>query len=89
MEADIEFQKAIIWYNQQKIGLGKYFSNEVAGYINILKKGNLEYRLAFQDVRCITLRQFPYLIYYYRDWEKHVVVVVGLLHQRQNRLEDR
>lgn len=82
-EAEEEIKLAKAWYEKQRKGLGKNFTNTIKEEINSLKSDKVEHRLILGDVRRILIKRFPYLIYYKRDKASQTVKILAVLHHRQ------
>jgi len=52
------------WYNNQLKGLGSRFQKQVKSQINSLKKNPNIYSKRYDDVHCMVLKKFPFLIHY-------------------------
>ena len=82
-DARLDIQEAIIWYNKQKKGLGREFFSEINSHITILKeKPHFENR--YDDVHCLPLKKFPYMIHFTIDEVKKSVSVRSVFHTSLN-----
>lgn len=73
-DASVDIQQGIDWYNQRQQGLGKEFLAEVKASINSLKT-NPFYQLRYDEVRCLPLKRFPFMIHFTVDQVNRIVVV--------------
>jgi len=73
-EAHQDIQEGIDWYNEQQSGLGRKFHFEVKVFIEKLKI-NPFFQLRYNDVRCLPLKQYPYMIHFTVDKERRVVTI--------------
>jgi hypothetical protein len=62
-EAGHDIQSGIDWYNEQMPGLGKEFHAAVKVHLKSLKT-NLFYQIRYDDVRCLPLKKYPYMIHF-------------------------
>jgi toxin ParE1/3/4 len=62
--AEIEFQNAYVWYENQRLGLGLEFENCVEAAIGQLLKFPIFGGLITDEIRRILIRRFPYGIFY-------------------------
>jgi toxin ParE1/3/4 len=69
-----DIQYAIDWYNQPQSGLGRKFLAEVKTSINSLKV-NPYYQVRYDEVRCLPLKKYPYMIHFTVDPSTKVVVI--------------
>jgi toxin ParE1/3/4 len=74
-----DIQKAIDYYEQQQNGLGRKFENELNKYLIALKT-NPFFRIRYDNVRCLPLKKYPYLIHYSVYEEKNILIVHAVFH---------
>lgn len=79
--AEIEFQNAYVWYENQRLGLGLEFENCVEAAIGQLLKSPKFGRLITEETRRILVRRFPYGIFYKINGE--LIEIIGIRHFRQ------
>ena len=80
--AKVEFEKAAVWYDEQRPGLGEEFMVEVEQAIANAAAGPLRYQLVFGDVRRAVARRFPYAVYFRARSNK--LVVLAVFHGRRD-----
>ena len=74
LEAQIEIDKAIKWYESKQIGLGADFFNYLDGYFQTLKNGEALFEIKRKPVfRELPLKRFPYIIIY-EEYQNQVIV---------------
>ena len=78
--ADID--EAFLWYEAQRVGLGRQFLAAADTLINAIAEHPLRYPVIRRNTRRALLRRFPYAMYFriYDD----VIVVVACMHGRRN-----
>ncbi len=59
-----DLQEAVNYYNRKKDGLGKEFYNTVDRHFEYLKKNYTLFGERYDDIRCMPVEKFPYLIHY-------------------------
>jgi hypothetical protein len=59
-----DIQDATDWYNEQLAGLGGHFQKQVKIQIGSLKKNALGHSVRYEDVRCMLIKRFPFLVHY-------------------------
>lgn len=64
-EALAEIQEITDWYNEQQTGLGKRFQNTTIKLINSLNKNPQIYAFRYNEIRCLQVKKFPYMIHFY------------------------
>ena len=82
-EARIDIQEAINWYNSRQKGLGKRFFKEVKNSLSQLKR-NPYYSVKYQQVRCLKVYKFPYLIHFVLDESNDAIIIPGILNTSLN-----
>ncbi|RQP17747.1 type II toxin-antitoxin system RelE/ParE family toxin [Parapedobacter defluvii] len=75
----MDIQESIDWYNEQKQGLGKQFYTQVKATINRLRS-NPFFQIRYDDVRCLPIKRFPFMIHFTVDESKKKVVVRAVFH---------
>ena len=74
-----DIQESIDWYNEQKQGLGKQFYSQVKATINRLKS-NPFFQIRYDDVRCLPIKRFPFMIHFTVDESQKNVVIRAVFH---------
>lgn len=77
--AILDLQKAIDYYDEQQPGLGKKFENAIDKYFSALSK-NPFYQLRYDDIRCMPMKKFPFMIHFTVDEENKTVRVSAVFH---------
>jgi plasmid stabilization system protein ParE len=77
-----EIDNAWDWYEDIRDGLGDEFLASVDEMVNRIAIGPRDYPLIYPHARRALVHRFPYAIYYTLD--PHRVVVLGVLHVRQD-----
>jgi mRNA-degrading endonuclease RelE of RelBE toxin-antitoxin system len=77
-EAGEDIQEGIDWYNEQQTGLGKEFHAAVKAHIKKLQT-NPFYQVRYDNVHCLPLKKYPYMIHFTINEESRVVVVHAVL----------
>lgn len=63
-EAVDDIQEAVDYYNRKKSGLGKRFFKTVDKHFDFLKKNYTAFAIRYDDIRCMPVKKFPYMIHY-------------------------
>ena len=79
-----DIQDATDWYNEQLSGLGGHFQKQVKAQISSLKKNPRAYSVRYEDVRCMFIKRFPFLVHFRVSEKKKVVEVFAVLHTSRN-----
>jgi len=75
----LDIQDITDWYNLQKSGLGKRFQNSVIKNINSLKKNPYIFAIRYNEIRCVPVKGFPYLIHYHLNEGDSKVEVMAVI----------
>lgn len=73
-----DIQSGIDWYNSKQKGLGRRFFEAVQKQYNVLKK-NPVFQVRYDDVHCLPLKKFPYMIHFIVEEDSKTVVVLGVI----------
>lgn len=87
--ARIEFREAISWYNEQRMGLGWEFEEEIYKTLDRVCDSPETYSVAIRDTRRVLVHRFPYVIYYRVESERIVVIAVYHGHRDQDAVTER
>jgi len=74
-----DIQDSIRWYNRKQHGLGARFHAEVKQTFEHLKTYP-HFQNRYDDVRCIPLNKFPFMVHYTVSVENTQVVVHAVFH---------
>ena len=71
---------AVDWYNDRQAGLGDRFFNEVKKRTETLSTFALLFAVKYDNIRCVGIKKFPYLVHYRVNEQNLTVKVEALLH---------
>ena len=74
-----DIQQAIDYYNQQQPGLGSQFEKTLDEHFVILQH-NPFFRVRYDNVRCLPMKRFPYMIHFTADEQSAIVIIQAVLH---------
>jgi plasmid stabilization system protein ParE len=83
--ADLDIEAAFTWYENERVGLGLEFLDELRSAYDRIATGPLNYQDLRSGIRRALLRRFPYAVYFVVDDGK--VVVVAVLHASRDAAE--
>lgn len=83
-DALLDIQEATNWYNNQIAGLGSRFQKQVKQQINSLKENAQNYGIRYNDVRCMAIRKFPFLVHFVIEESTGTVKVFAVIHTSRN-----
>lgn len=79
--AEVELNDSFEWYEGQRDELGYEFINEVSHYLSIIECNPLHYPLRYgKELRFAPLNRFPFLIIYWIEESRGLIVVASLFH---------
>jgi toxin ParE1/3/4 len=81
-EAEDDLVAAQTWYEQQRLGLGDEFADEVEDVFARVEFSPKLYAEVLPGVRRCKLRKFPYVVYY--RILANQIEVIGVLHGRRD-----
>ncbi|MFH0864761.1 MAG: type II toxin-antitoxin system RelE/ParE family toxin [Bacteroidota bacterium] len=71
---------AVNWYNDQQNNLGKKYFNTVKASYKILAKNPYAFAIKYDDIGCIPVNRFPFLIHYKIYPEIKKVIIFAVFH---------
>jgi hypothetical protein len=74
-----DVQEAVTYYNSKSPGLGKRFFGKVKQRYESLKL-NPDFQIRYDDVNCLPVDDFPYMIHFRVDKIKQEVFIEAILH---------
>lgn len=78
-----EFAEAVDWFEEKHAGLGIEFTNAVRDALASVEKSPLIYRKLYRDVRAVSVKGFPYQIFY-RLLKDDSIEVLAVFQVRRN-----
>lgn len=79
-----DIQKSIDWYNEQQTDLGEHFLSTLKGQMISLSTTSKLYNVRYDNIRCMRLNKFPFMIHYYINEAEKTVFVEGVFHTSLN-----
>lgn len=79
----VDIQAAIDFYDDQQLGLGVRFEQEMNQYLVSLES-MLFYQMRYGSIRCLPLKRFPFMIHFNVDEDSQTVCVFAVLHTSLN-----
>jgi len=78
-----DIQEAIDYYDFQKDGLGEKFEEEVNSHLILISKAKF-FQVRYDEVRCLPLKRFPYMIHFSVVEEKKLIIIRAVLNTHRN-----
>ncbi|PKD44642.1 type II toxin-antitoxin system RelE/ParE family toxin [Rhodohalobacter barkolensis] len=79
-DAELEFKKAIEYYEQQERGLGIKFSGEVKRVLERIRINPTAWTSISKNLRRSLTNRFPYGILYHYSEANNIIYVVAVMH---------
>lgn len=77
-----EFEKAALWYEERRPGLGLEFAAEINSAINLMAENPERFPVMHRDIRCVRARRFPYSVFFRPESRR--IVVLAVFHARRD-----
>jgi plasmid stabilization system protein ParE len=77
-KAQIDILEGIEWYNKHSADLGKRFYQTIQKEYKNLRQ-NPYFQVRYEDIRCLPLKKYPYMIHFVVEEEREQVVVLGII----------
>ena len=81
--AQSDIRNSIHYYNQQQVGVGEKFLNDLSEDFCILGL-NPYFEIRYAKVRCLPMKRFPFLIHFLIIENKKIVRVEAVIHTAMN-----
>jgi mRNA-degrading endonuclease RelE of RelBE toxin-antitoxin system len=79
-----DIEESIEWYNSVQPGLGIKFYRQVGIAIKTLQKNPFGFAIRYKSSRTALVKKFPFMIHFFVDTEKEIIVVTAILHTSRN-----
>jgi plasmid stabilization system protein ParE len=79
-EVKSDIDSAYHWYNKQQPGLGKRFLSHLKNHLRLLENSPESYSPRYDNIRCLPLKKFPFMIHYQVDEPNKLVKVEAVFH---------
>ena len=81
-EAENDLAEASSWYQQQQIGLGHEFLDEVLSILHTIQERPLSYPIIYRELHRAIVQRFPFCIFFkIHDGQ---IIVFAVLHASRN-----
>jgi hypothetical protein len=75
-----DIAQAVDWYNEKQAGLGDRFLKNVKKQTAELSINALHFAVKYDEIRCMCIEKFPYLVHYRVNEMTRTVKVEALFH---------
>jgi hypothetical protein len=83
-EAFLDIQQITNWYDNRQAGLGDRFKNTTIKQIDSLRKDPQIYAIRYNEIRCMIIQKFPYMIHYFINENASTVEVMAVISTSRN-----
>jgi len=83
-EALADIQEIVVWYEERRLGLGDNFKIIVSKRIDQLESSPYMYCIRYDNIRCIPLKKFPYMVHYSVTENTKEVQIFAVIHCHRN-----
>jgi plasmid stabilization system protein ParE len=73
-----DIEEAKDYYENIQKGLGKRFVNQLQIALLSLKRNPFFASVRYDDIRCVQIKRFPYLIHYHVDEKDFIVTIIAV-----------
>ncbi len=80
--AVLELEDACVYYNEQVLGLGYEFEEEIVVLLELIKDNLLLFPVKFAHIHEAVVKRFPFVINY--EISEKQVIVSAIFHVKQN-----
>ena len=82
LEAEAEFEEALLWYQSQREGLEKDFYEEYLAVEKRIEENPYQFSAMLENVRRANFSRFPYSVFF--NIEGETVFIYAIFHQKRN-----
>ncbi len=79
-----DIAQAVDWYNEKQTGLGDRLFKTIKQQTTKLSSAALQSAIKYDDIRCLRIEKFPYLVHYRANEQTKTVKVEALFHTSRN-----
>ena len=86
LEAIDDIEGASRWYADKQEGLDSKFKDNILSAIERLQSDKVVYKSIYRGLSRIFVKRFPYTVYFKKKKENKEIIIFGVLHMKQSRL---
>ncbi len=83
-EAAKEFSNALLWYEEQQVGLGEMFETAIRRKLNQISRNPYHYKAGYNQFHQALAEKFPFLIVYLINDDLNQITVMAIFHTSRN-----
>ena len=73
-----DIREAALWYNNQQLGLGKRFTNEIRKKVVAIRENPFAFSIRYHNVRTANIDIFPFMIHFVV--EEDAILISSVFH---------
>lgn len=80
IDALTDIREVVDWYNKRVPNLGSRFQKTIKQQILKLKNNAYNYNLRYNNVRCMPVNKFPFMVHFTINELNKIVIVFAVIH---------
>lgn len=73
-----DVEKVVEYYEEKQTGLGKRFATQLQLTLNSIKSNPFFATIRYDDIRCTSLKKFPYLVHYHINEDEQIITILAV-----------
>ncbi len=73
-----DIEQTFDYYERQQPGLGKKFAKQLQQTLNAINRNPFFASVRYDDIRCASIKKFPYLVHYHINEDELLVTVLAV-----------
>jgi hypothetical protein len=83
-DAKIEWQNSVLWYEDQRLGLGTRSAEVIEKKIELISNSPEQFPIRKHHMREAVVSVFPFSIVFEFHQKRGIVTIISIFHNRQN-----
>ena len=73
-----DLEQAVDYYEEKQTGMGKRFATQLQLTLNTIKRNPFFATVRYDDIRCASIKKFPYLVHYHINEDELLVTIIAV-----------
>ena len=73
-----DLEQAVDYYEEKQTGMGKRFATQLQLTLNTIKRNPFFATVRYDDIRCASIKKFPYLVHYHINQDELLVTIIAV-----------
>ena len=73
-----DLEQAVEYYEEKQTDLGKRFATQLQLTLNTIKRNPFFATVRYDDIRCASIKKFPYLVHFHIDEDELLVTIIAV-----------